>query len=70
MQEKEFKSRFPKLVEAISQNQMEFDLYGIKFKSHSVLTIQELYQKYEPLSSLRFYRTKYLIEGQFMIGLN
>jgi hypothetical protein len=70
MDKREFKKLCPNLSDAISNNLKEYVIYGIKFKSHTPLTLHDLYQKYEPSNSLRFYRTNYLIEKQFMIGLN
>ena len=43
----EFHKRLPNLTKAIEGQERDYELYGIKIRSHTMLTILSLVKKYE-----------------------
>jgi len=69
--EDEFKKMCPKLYKAIQDNQQEYELYGIKFMSHTSLTYHEYKRRAEDPRRLIYFSSSILVEENLkLITLN
>lgn len=57
MEEKEFKKKCPNLWDAINRNQQCYEIYGIRFRSHSIVEYYDIRQMVE-FDNVRYFNCK------------
>lgn len=68
MNEDDFKKMCPNLYKAIMDNRKQYEIYGIKFMSHSDLKIYEIRNRVEDLRAFIYFTPKSI--NEFYITLN
>jgi len=65
MNQAEFKNKCPNMFNAMQSNQKQFELYGIKFKSHTVLKWHRIVDTVEDPRAFCFF--KFSFENKFVL---
>jgi len=60
MVEKEwFENNCPKMNKAINESQKQYEIYGIKFMSHTELTYYEIRERAEDVRAFKYFKFKH-----------
>jgi len=69
MDKEDFKKLCPNLYNAIQANQQQYEIYGIKFRSHSIVTFYDIKDRVENPRSTIYFVSKTVL-GAFPVVLN